>query len=261
MPRSTTRATKEAHYPESDGKPMGETGIHVDATIDLHVMIRDVIFAGRPDVYLTSDMFFYYEEGNPRAVKAPDLMVIKGVADRTPRRTYKLWIEKLLPCLIFEITSAETKRDDLVVKRELYARLGVHEYFLFDPLGDYLAPPFRGLRLREGRYEPIKPDEDGMLESIELGVKLRPAGFTLRMYDLATGRLILNMAERAARGDRADALERSLDAERAHAEAERRRADAERAHAEAEGRRANSLEAELNRLRALLGEGGEPPAA
>ena len=31
------------------------------------------------------------------------------------------------------------------------------EYFLFDPLGEYLRLPLQGYRLRRGRYEPITP--------------------------------------------------------------------------------------------------------
>jgi len=32
---SSAQAPPDVHYPESDGQPMGETGIHVNTTIEL----------------------------------------------------------------------------------------------------------------------------------------------------------------------------------------------------------------------------------
>jgi len=38
-------------------------------------------------------------------------------------------------------------------------KLGVREYFIFDPLGDYLSPPLRGYRLVGDEY--IRMEGDG----------------------------------------------------------------------------------------------------
>ena len=57
--------------------------------------------------------------------------------------------------MIFEVTSSKTRKEDSVTKRDLYAKLGVLEYFLFDPLGDYLKPRLQGYRLEDDRYSPI----------------------------------------------------------------------------------------------------------
>ena len=48
------------------------------------------------------------------------------------RRIYKLWEEGRAPQVIFEVTSRSTRREDLRSKHDLYERLGVSEYFLFD---------------------------------------------------------------------------------------------------------------------------------
>ena len=48
--------------------------------------------------------------------------------------------------MVFEITSRGTRLEDLGTKRALYAMLGVREYFLYDPLGEYLQPPLQGYR-------------------------------------------------------------------------------------------------------------------
>ncbi|MBI3359491.1 MAG: Uma2 family endonuclease, partial [Chloroflexi bacterium] len=67
-------------YPESDGKPMAETGIHVLLIAYLIGMLR-AFFRHRPDVYVSGNMFMYYEEGNPRKVVAPDVYVVFGAAN------------------------------------------------------------------------------------------------------------------------------------------------------------------------------------
>ena len=262
MSTSSAQATPEVCYPESDGKPMGETGIHVNATIELFWTLRRVVFKDRHDVYVASDMFFYYEQGNPRAVKAPDIMVIKGVDDGTiERRTFKLWVENRVPNVIFEITSDETRRDDAVIKLELYARLGVAEYFLFDPLREYLDPALRGYRLEDGRYQAIKFDVERGFQSTELGLNLRVLERRVRLFDPTTGHMVPLPGE----GDleMIEALERGLAEERKarmkeerKVNREKQRATREAKKAEAERQKSVTLEAEVRRLQAILKERG-----
>src|SRR6185312_8051243 len=159
-------------------------------------------------------MFFYYEKGDPRAVKAPDIMVIKEIDGTYERRTFKLWVEDRVPSVIFEITSDETRRDDAVVKLELYARLGVAEYFLFDPLGEYLDPPLQGHRLEGDRYRPMTRGADDGFESMELGLTVRAVGKSVRPFDPSTGQIIPNGEERAARFIAAESASRDLIEER-----------------------------------------------
>ncbi len=68
-------------YPESDGKPMGETEFHVTAILYLMEVLR-YYFKDNEDIYVIADMFLYYRKGNPRDQKAPDVMVVKGVEKR-----------------------------------------------------------------------------------------------------------------------------------------------------------------------------------
>ncbi|HVR98545.1 MAG TPA: Uma2 family endonuclease, partial [Thermoanaerobaculia bacterium] len=178
---------KDVEYPESDGQPLGETGFHVDEMFDLLAAFR-ARFRGVPDVYVGGNMFLYYEEGNPRAVICPDVFVALGVSAEQ-RRIYKLWEEGRPPCLVIEITSDSTRREDLYRKKDCYARLGVDEYFLHDPLGDYLKPPIQGLRLVDGRYQPIEPGPDGSLESLATGVVIQQEGKGLRLTEVSTGKL------------------------------------------------------------------------
>ena len=141
---------------------------------------------------------------------APDVFVVHGVRNQ-PRRSYKLWEEGVVPAVVFELTSRSTRREDLRTKYDLYARLGVTEYFLFDPLGEYLRPPCRGYRLQQGRYRPLAAGEDGALWSVALGLALHGRGEQLRLYDPARQRWLPTPQEEAA--SRRAAEERALVAE------------------------------------------------
>lgn len=207
---------REIHYPESDGKPMAETDWHWDATVELTMMLK-ARYADAPDVYVASDLLIYYQDGDPRAAVAPDVFVIFGVP-KGPRRIYKLWEEHAAPAVVFELTSRKTRREDLVTKRAQYARLGVAEYFLFDPEADSLQPPLQGLRLEGDAYVAMPAASDGTLRCEALGLDLRADGSRLLLRDAATGERLPWLDE--------------LDAARVEAEAE-----------------AAALRAELARLR------------
>ena len=189
-------------YPESDGQPIGETDFHITATLLLLQMLRDH-FESNPQVYVASDLMFYYEPGNPRAVKAPDILVVKGVG-KHKRRVYKLWEESAIPCTIFEITSKQTAQADLTVKYQLYERLGVKEYFLFDPLDEYLQPRLQGFILVQGHYQTLPLSIEGELISRELGLILRPQGDLLRLVDSYTGQILATSKEYARRVELAE---------------------------------------------------------
>ncbi len=151
------------HYPESDGQPMGETETHRDETIDLIQALVE-FFRDDADVYVGGDLFLYYEEANPRAVVSPDVFVVKGVpklvtrgGKQEKRRIYKLWQEGRVPSMVVEVTSEHTRDEDTGRKLIRYARLGVEEYFLYDPYGEYLNPRLQGHRLIGDQYRRIQP--------------------------------------------------------------------------------------------------------
>lgn len=207
----------EIVYPDSDGEPMGETGFHVRAAMHLYESLG-YFFRDHTDVYIAADMFLYYEKGNPKAVKAPDVMVIKGV-DNHERRIFKIWEEHAVPCVIFEVTSKSTMIDDLVTKSFLYAALGVREYFVFDPLRDYLENQLVGFSLEEKEYVPIQADDNGSLCSKELEVLLIAKNDLLRVVDPNTNELIPGFNEAMTRAE-----QERLRAETAEAELARLRA-------------------------------------
>ena len=207
-------APARVEYPSSDGQPMAETD-HQRTPLAYAVDALRHHFRDRPDVYVSGNLFIYYREGDPRAVVAPDVFVVLG-ADSADRSTYRLWEEPKGPDFVLEITSRSTQREDQVGKRELYRRLGVREYWQFDPTDDYLDPPLQGLELLAGEYRPLAAREPGdgtlALASAVLGLELRLSERGLRFHDPRSGRDLANLAEAESRLAKAEARVAELEA-------------------------------------------------
>ncbi len=227
------RAPEEIEYPESDGEPMAETDAHRDELAEI-VFTLQHHFRGQSDVYVSGNLFLYYEEGNPGKRRAPDVFVVRGVPARQ-RRTYRLWEEGKAPLMAIELTSKGTKREDEKTKPEIYARLGIEYLFLYDVLGEYLESPLQSLRLgQDGQYHPLAGPRQGPLPCppLDLDLILDEQG-RLQFVDQETGDLVVRT--RAAREQAEKALEQEAAARRQEAEA-RRQAEA-RVEQEAEARR------------------------
>ena len=220
-------------YPSGDGEPMAENDWQLRAILDA-VGVLDLHFRDRPDVYVSGDLFIYYEEGDPRARVAPDVFVAFGVPKHN-RLIYKLWEEGPAPAFVMEVASRGTWREDEGRKAGLYERLGVKEYWQYDPTGDYLGLHLKGRRLVAGRYEPqpVVESLDGtvFLRSETLGLDFRVKGEEERyFFDPVAGRRLLALAEQ-------DTARRSAEA------------------------RAEAAEARAAELEALLRESGGAPGA
>lgn len=232
-------------YPDSDGEPLAETTVHINQIVYLVVALQNH-FASDPLVFVGANLFLYYVEGRPDRRVAPDVFVVRGVPAH-PRRTCLLWQEEHVPDVLFEITSESSRNVDTGFKRDLYERLGVQEYFLFDPLGEYLRPALQGYRLADGRYTAIEPHARGILASERLGLWLTVREGTLRLYDPARGEWLLTPGEEFASRRAAELRAQEEAAARQAAELRAQEEAAARNAAEA---RARALEAELARLRA-----------
>jgi Uma2 family endonuclease len=139
----------------------------------------------------------FYVRGDRLRHLSPDVFVVKGVPNY-PRDNYLLWEEGHPPSIVIELTSSSTKDEDIHDKYALYQdSIGVYEYFLFDPFGDYLKPPFRGYRLRQGKYVAIKSVKS-RLPSKSLGLHLERDGRDLRLFDPTTQKRLLTPLERIA---------------------------------------------------------------
>jgi Uma2 family endonuclease len=217
---STRRARKRSDYPTSDGRPMAETDWHRDQMTDLIGTLK-FRYVRHPRVYVSGNLLLFYIPGDRLRHVSPDVFVVKGVA-KYDRPNYLVWEEGKGPDVIFELTSSSTRDEDVKDKFQLYQdTLKVPEFFLFDPLGDYLDPPLRGYRLWRSKYRAIQP-VNGRLPSKVLGLHLERHGRELRLYDPATGQWLPTPRERA------EQVEAALEARRqAEAENERLRRELE----------------------------------
>jgi Uma2 family endonuclease len=247
-------------YPDSDGQPMAESDFQREPLIYAIESLR-IYFQDRADVYVSGNMFVYYEEGNPKAVVAPDVFVVIG-APRRDRSSYKLWQEPKGPDFVLEITSRSTYAEDQGAKRGIYALLGVREYWQYDPTGDYLKPVLQGLQLAERNYWPLpakRPPDGGLLmHSTVLELDLRIDDGRLRFYDPATGRKLRSHSEAEWAYHHAELARQTAEqarqkAEQACQEAALARQAAE-ARAEHEAAQRQTLEARLAQLEARLRE-------
>ena len=198
-------------YPDSDGLPMAESEsqfwpiLYVGSALDRY-------YQGRDDVYVVGNLLLYYQEGDLGKSVSPDLMVVFG-APKHIRSSYRLWEEPKAPDFVLEIASESTHRIDRGEKRDLYAGMGVVEYWQYDPVGDYLEPPLLGFRLVEGRYAPISAatQEGGMLalrsEVLGLELHLTPGASVreaLHFYDPLRGEYLRTYREAEARLEQAE---------------------------------------------------------
>lgn len=241
---------KEIDYPESDGKPMAESDLHRELMFYLiHLLQR---FFAQQVAYVSGNLLIYYAEGDNSKAIAPDCFVAFGVGPHK-RRTFKLWEEGVGPAVVIEVSSRKTRREDLTTKKQLYAKLGVREYFIYDPTADYLRPALVGFTLTASGYQPMPPllkeerpgkflllpaaNTPPAFISQVLGLRLTLSAHNdLLLYELASGARLLTDEEA-----RRTAEERASDAEVRATDAEERAAQIATENAK--------LRAELARLR------------
>ena len=170
-------------YPESDGKPMGETDLHRDWMVRLLEIFRQR-YTGQ-QVYIASDLLLYYVEGTPTKYIVPDCFVVLN-CDPQLRRTFQTWKEGRVPDVVFEVTSRSTSSVDYIDKLAIYEQMGVQEYFLYDLTADYLDPPLQGYRFTNGNLSEI-PQNSGSIPCTTLGVDLFLRNLDLVIVDAETG--------------------------------------------------------------------------
>ena len=190
-------------------------------------------FHQQADVFLDRESFICYDPDNLNVRISPDVYVAFGV-DATAirsRRLYLPWEVGKPPDWVLEVASESTSRRDILVKPEIYARIGVPEIFFLDPTGgDYHGSAMSGWRLQDGEYHQLEltlePDGVPKIHSDTLGLSLCWDEDWPRVYDPISN-VYLEILEQAQ-----DSRDEER-AERIAAEAERNREQSARIVAEA----------------------------
>jgi Uma2 family endonuclease len=228
-------------YPSMEGEFSAESQAHVlavSATLNLlryHLRDQAVVFANQ---------FFYYIEGKPRARVTPDLMVVKGIPISL-YNTYKLWENAQTPCLVMEVTSERTKDYDMGFKKPLYAQIGIKEYWLFDPLAEWLDGQLRGYQLTDdGDYTEITDNSSQVL-----GLRLEPKEYLLNFYRLDDGSKLPNFSDFNCLLEQ---YQQTINALQKLAETEKLRADAEKLRADRMAAKLQELGVDISKLNSGL---------
>jgi Uma2 family endonuclease len=200
--------------------------------------------------FVTKNVGLFHTANQPPVV--PDVMLALDVEFGTDyslpeNRSYFQWVIGKPPDLVIEMVSPTPGGED-TDKLQLYARIGVPYYAIFDP-EHFLSPTELRVFARSGRrYRPIEP---GLIEDLGLGLLVWEGTYGgdtarwMRWMD-ASGTLIPTGAERAA------AAEQAADAAALRAKAAAQRADREK-------QRADELEVKLARYAAKLRDAGLSP--
>ncbi len=219
---SAAAVPAEIVYPESDGQPMANNTEQFDWIVDIKENL-EAVFADNPEVFVAGDLFWYPRKGRADIVQAPDAMVVFG-RPKGRRGSYKQWEEgEIGPQVVFEILSPSNRQTEMIEKFRFFERYGVEEYYLYDPDRNNAD----GWVRTGDTLEPI-PELSGWV-SPRLGVRFETGPRKLTLYR-PDGSPFEKLSEVLRR-----------------AEAESRRADLEK-------QRADAAEAEIERLKKLLGQ-------
>ena len=119
------------------------------------------------------------------------------------RHGYLIWEVGKPPDFVLEIASESTATYDCTGKRDLYAAIGVSEYWRYDPTGgECYGVPLIGERLVGGEYEPFEVHTtaggDTWAHSPTLGIDIYWGDDRLRIFSPERGRFIGDTMQREA---------------------------------------------------------------
>ena len=247
-------AEDAVEYPCEDGIPMATSDKHARRMIACYRVLVHW-FRGRMDMYIGIDLLVYYVRGDNTASVAPEVFVSFGVPNWS-RPTYKVWEEGKPPEVVWEFGPPSSIKGDAGEKKEKYRRMGVREYWLVDPEGEYHDRRLQGFELDDGEYVELpreeRPDGTVAVWSPVLQLEQHCTEGELRFWDRKAERYLELPEEESERLQR-EAEARAASEAQARKEADRARKEADRARREAEARAASEAQArrEADRARGV----------
>ena len=244
-------------YDPFDPDPMPDAMLQYPVLKGLLAVLYSRAVAKNPGqpVFDGSNTIVCYDRSNLNVRVAPDYYFAVGIDPETVkfRGIYRTWIQGKPPDFVLEVASPSTARNDETRKRDIYAGMGVPEYWRYDPT-DLVDPNQRPLYavalvgevLVNGAYQPlpITPGPEGCIMgySPALGVSLAVKDKRLMVYDHALEDFVAEFEEQ----------ERAKMQAQAEARAEREMRIAAENELSGQAATIRRLEEELRRLR----EGG-----
>ena len=284
-PSVERRGRRARRYTKLPDPPKKIDMLHSEIISEVKITLKNH-YGDDPSALVGSEAYVRLVAGEPSGFAVPDCIVAFGVEARRliwEANGYVISEVGKPPDFVLEVASESTGVRDYTIKRRIYERLRAGEYWRFDPSGgQYHDAPLAGDILVDGEYRRItitvEPDGTFWGYSSALALYLVWDDGSLRFFNPAVGEFLPNPseyarerdeaarradAERAARimsDRRADSADRRANAERAERIMSERRAAASERRADESDRRADAeraarveAEAELERLRQLLG--------
>ncbi len=200
--------------PLPDPEPMPD-GVQQNPHILYVMQILADLLTDRLDTFADTNTIVYYDPTDRNRRLQPDVYVAFDVdADAIRRRNgYLIWEVGKPPDVVMEVASETTASNDVGRKRDLYARMGVSEYWRFDASGgDMYGAPLVGEYLDRGVYRefPVHTAPDGAILAYSplLRLNLRWNDGEIELQEPDTGEILLDR-----RGVRL-AMETAVEAER-----------------------------------------------
>ena len=171
---------KEIIYPEQREDDVGETSVHITLVANFLNVLK-LFLKEREDVFLSANINLCYEENNPNKWYAPDILIAFGVPNHD-RPSYQIWKEPVPPQVIFEVSSQRTWKTDISEKLEIYAQLGVEEYYILDPGFEFLPAPLMAFHRSSDRLLTASVNDDRIFSS-RLGLEIVRTENDFRLFD------------------------------------------------------------------------------
>jgi Uma2 family endonuclease len=218
-----------------------------DSHDELGAYFKDALRLVLPGCFVARDLAVYWVPGQLQFPYAgPDIFVSRNRPREEDPRAWLVYEDGPLE-LVIEVASEGTRSKEAERRDKTYAvELKVPEHLFVDLYEDKLELSI----LIGGRYEPVAPDERGILWSPTLGVGfVRLPGERLVRVLTPSREVVPTRREAEARQREAEARQREAEARQHEAEVRQREAEGRQREAEA---RAEALAAELERLRAAM---------
>ncbi len=178
----------------SDEPPL-ETYLHLTQII-LLLKSLEWLWQDRDDYFAAGNLTIYYSPKQKKSefFRGPDFFVVLGTPRNPNRKSWVVWEEDgKYPNVIIEILSDSTAETDRGEKKQIYQdTFRTPDYFWFDPY----TLEFQGFTLISGKYQPIKPNDQGWLWSEQLQLYLGIYEEKLR-YFTSDGELVPSPEEAA----------------------------------------------------------------
>ena len=206
----------DAPEPLPDGMYQYPIFAEIFGILDAHLNT----LASPETIFRSSNTFICYNPNNLNARVGPDFYVAFDVDARAIQRRllYLPWEAGKPPDLVLEVASPSTGSEDTGNRRDIYARIGVAEYWRFDPSGgEYYGEPLVGEELVDGEYQRIElsTEPDGVLKGYSplLRLHLCWQEEMLTFYNPDSGDYLRNLPDMQAALAQAEAKVRELEEE------------------------------------------------